>query len=370
MPTSPSAVEFQEELEHALASVYGAVPTYDVEKLVGDASTRSYYRVRAADVAPSTLVIMRLPENALGSDEGKQGDDSEAPAGPIPPLKLPFLNVHRLLESRGLRVPRVYHADLARRVVALEDLGDETFEARLLAQPDNRRRLYERAIELVVAFQDATQTPDHDCVAYSRAFDPALLRWELDHFDEWGLCAPFGKPDAVTHEALQREFDALTDALVALPQRLVHRDFQSRNLMWLRDELVLIDFQDALMGPAPYDLVALLCDSYVSLSAEEQNHLLDHYAALRDYDEKARHALHRAFHLTAVQRKLKDAGRFVFIDRVRGNPRFLTWYRQSIVYAARSAETAGLSELSALLKQVLPGYPEDVPTPQAISPMG
>ena len=48
---------------------------------------------------------------------------------------------------------------------------------------------------------------------------------------------------------------------------LCHRDYHSRNLMLHDGSLYIIDFQDARMGPDTYDLVSLLRDSYVDLSA-------------------------------------------------------------------------------------------------------
>src|SRR5262249_984311 len=110
----------------------------------------------------------------------------------------------------------------------------------------------------------------------------------------------------------------------------VHRDYQSRNLM-VREgasgaELVWIDFQDALLGPRVYDLVALLNDSYQTFDRGFVEARLDDFARTSGLDEAARVALGREFDVVTVQRKLKDAGRFVFIDRVKKNPAFLPYF--------------------------------------------
>jgi aminoglycoside/choline kinase family phosphotransferase len=78
-------------------------------------------------------------------------------------------------------------------------------------------------------------------------------------------------------------------------------------------------------------------------------------------------ALRHAFFRVAAQRKLKDAGRFVFIDRVRKNPDFLRWYPQSLVYAGRALRTSGYLELSALIERHLPGFPDHAAVPAATS---
>jgi aminoglycoside/choline kinase family phosphotransferase len=173
--------------------------------------------------------------------------------------------------------------------------------------------------------------------------------------------------------ALDACFDRICDRILALPQGFVLRDYQSRNVMWAprtsgsdrRAQLTVIDFQDALRGPQPYDLVALLNDSYVVLSAELQRATVLVYAAARSFSQEQTDALLAGFQLVAVQRKLKDAGRFVFIDRVRGNPSFLTHYPLSLRYAARALRATGDRELEALLTRLVPGFPDETAIPDA-----
>src|SRR4029077_2469547 len=168
-----------------------------------------------------------------------------------------------------------------------------------------------------------------------------------------------GQLTAADRAQLDTHFDALTAAIVALPVGFVHRDYQSRNLMYAPDgRLVVIDFQDAFMGPAPYDLVALLCDSYLGLWPELQDAMLLRYAEQRDYTAAQLEHLVRGFRLIAVQRKLKDAGRFVFLDRVRNNPSFLQYFPRSLGYVARALHgLPELAELQQLLQRLVPQLP-------------
>jgi aminoglycoside/choline kinase family phosphotransferase len=348
------------DLEPALTRVWGGVPAdLELQKLRGDASTRSYHRLVSAGSEPRSVVVMRLPADALKSDELGSG---------ARPEELPFLNVQRHLAQLAVPVPRVFVDDTARGVVVLEDLGDETFEARLSRTPRAEwLGLYQRAIDVMTTMHERAAAPSDACIAYGRAFDRALLRWELDHFREWGLEACEIALSTTERATLDAAFDRIVDAILALPQGFVHRDYQSRNLMWVpRDggsELVVIDFQDALLGPAVYDLVALLCDSYVDLTAAEQRALIGYAAERRSVPQEA---LERAFWLVAVQRKLKDAGRFVFIDQVRGNQSFLPWYGPSLRYVGRAlSQLEGFDTLATLLQSKLPGYPDAVAQPPA-----
>ena len=124
------------------------------------------------------------------------------------------------------------------------------------------------------------------------------------------------------------------------------------------ERLCWIDFQDALLGPRVYDLVALLSDSYQVFDRPFVEARLDDYAGARGLDAVERVALGREFDRVTVQRKLKDAGRFVFIDRVKGNPSFLPFVEPTIAKVraslARLTDDADMRDLAALLDRVLP----------------
>lgn len=333
-----------------------------ITKLRGDASTRSYYRAELATpyLGAASLIVMKLPADALKSDEATSS---------AVPTELPFLNVQRCLAKRGVPVLQVHAVDMAAGVLLLEDLGDETFFERLQGLDRSEwSASYETAIDVLAGMHSRMQSPDPSCIAYDRAFDATLLRWELDHFREWGLEELSGPLDADARRALDACFDDLVAQLLALPQGFVHRDYQSRNLMWTRrgdsEELVVIDFQDALLGPRVYDLVALLCDSYVDLDESLQVAMLQRYAAKSDMSSSDTQTLLRGFWRVALQRKLKDAGRFVFIDRVRKNPDFLQWFPQSLRYVGRALKHCPeMASLSALLHRLMPGFPEHASVP-------
>jgi aminoglycoside/choline kinase family phosphotransferase len=343
-------------LADALCTAFGPdARVTQLDTLVGDASTRLYQRARLAHAPVASAIVMRLPPDALTrSDELAKASSGD---------ELPFSNMLRAANARGVRVPALY-ADLTRAgnfTVLLEDLGDQTLFTTLVHTPRATwSTLYERAVDLLCEWQRSFAERDTSCVAYGRRFDRGLLRWELDHFREWGVDAWRGP---IASDALRRdldaEFDRLADDVAALPTTLVHRDWQSKNLMVLGNgSLAVIDFQDALVGPRPYDLVALLCDSYVGLEPDEQVAWLARYVARAGLSAAERDAFERAFWTQAVQRKLKDAGRFVFIDRVRKNQSFLEYIPQSVRYVHRALVALGdeRASLHALLAQIAPDW--------------
>jgi len=328
-------------------------PRFEVKKLMGDASSREYYRIFLNDVqnGADSIILMKFdPQSARKSEEAAAGD---APAG-----EFPFISVLKYLEHGGLRVPALHHQDISAGLVFLEDLGDVQVGS-LVKDSGNatRTKWYCKAIDLLVRFQlHNSRSELKDFIGFNRGFGYDLLMWECYHYVEWGIEALYNKKIVESQTCQIREyFERICNGLTSLPQILVHRDFQSRNMMVLPDEeIALIDFQDALMGPWPYDLVALLRDSYVKLDDELLDELITYYC---DVYEKTfnttidRQAFLKAFYLQTLQRKLKDSGRFVFIDRVKHNDSYLKFIPNSLSYVKwafdRLPEFDGLRKILA-----------------------
>jgi len=311
-----------------------------LETLAGGASIRRYHRVTVDGGKWPSVMVMELGDNPLKSEEAAKG---------AAPTELPFINVQRYLARAGAAVPAIHRYDADRGFIYLEDLGDITFESRVVdAGDDVRARYYRQAIDQLVALQRfAAAHPDPECVAFSRGFDYELLKWELDHFREYGLDAQGLTLSPSERDEVDKIFRRIAEELAAEPRGFVHRDYQSRNLM-VQDldgapRLRIIDFQDALLGTRAYDLVGLLRDSYVALSPSLLDDLVAHFVTTAQIDAAR---FQHLFDLQVVQRKLKDAGRFVFIDRVKHNPSFLVHIPNSLDYVARSL--ARLPELASL----------------------
>ena len=325
-------------LQAAYTSATGQ-PAGRVTRLPGGAGNRIYWRVEPAVGGPSA-VVMELPADPLQSEEASKHE-----AAP----ELPFLNVHRYLEGLGVRVPRIYLDAHARGFVVLEDLTDRTLEAAL--EGGDRRRIYAAAVDQLARLRAGAEArPDPACLAWSRGFDFELYQWEFDHFLEYGMFARGSTATDAELQALRVAFAEISRELAAAPRSFTHRDYQSRNIMVLPSgEQVVIDFQDALQGPRQYDLVCLLRDSYVELDRPLIDELLARYcAALGIADVPGFVAF---FDLLTVQRKLKDAGRFVFIDQVKKNPGFLVHIPSSLRYVkdalSRRPDLARVSEILA-----------------------
>jgi len=335
-------------LDQLVRRSFGAPPR-SVTPMPGGASTRRYFRVELD--GDRSAVAMFVPD-ARPEEVTTAGTEA---------ARWPFLEVAALLGERGVRVPVLHGESCDEGLLLIEDLGDETLAVFLERSPERKPEIYTTAVTDLARAQRALADLPGGSVVRTRAFDEALLRWELDHFREWGLDAldkALPAEDLATWNAIA---DRLARRIAGWPRGFVHRDYQSRNLMVKHREggaaeLVWIDFQDALLGPAVYDLVALLNDSYQTFDRAFQEARLDEYAAEIGLDAAGRERLGREFDVLTVQRKLKDAGRFVFIDRVKKNPSFLPYFEPSIAKVrgalARLRDEEDMRWIEGMLRRV------------------
>lgn len=281
--------------------------------LTGDASDRRYFRILVSE-GPSTVLALH--------------------AGPIEYGALPFVNVADLLARMPVPIPSILdHADDL-GVLLLEDLGDVTLQAHLgAAPPAEHVALYRQAVALIDVVQTRgaeLRSPAH--LPYSIAFDVAKLTWELEFFAKHFLQAYRGVELApAAREALGAEFRTIVEELAGEPRVLCHRDYHSRNLMLHQEQLYIIDFQDARMGPDTYDLASLLRDSYVDLTEQTVEDLIAYFLALRGRIGLEREFRAR-FDVMALQRNLKALGTFGYQTTARRNPVYIQYIPRTLRY--------------------------------------
>jgi aminoglycoside/choline kinase family phosphotransferase len=275
-------------------------------RLAGDASTRSYFRVYYPDGQTRILMLQAHP-----------GSNEEAS----------FLDVQRFLENLGLPVPKVYRRHPDEGLIVLEDLGDDLLET-VVQRGDEAetRALYHEAVDLLVRMRQAINASSARCVAFDLAFDEAKLMHEMDFFVTHFVRGLAGiELSRHTSGTLQEFFSTFCRRLAREPRVFAHRDYHARNLLLHEGRLVMIDFQDARMGPAQYDLASLLRDSYVTLPEELVHELMDRY--FDGAGEKLRGSRERfdyIFDLMCLQRNIKALGTFGYQTHVRGSERYLS----------------------------------------------
>ncbi len=309
--------------------------------LAGDASFRRYYRLR------------RGTESAVLMDAPPPQEDVR-----------PFVAVATHLVRLGYSAPRILGADVESGLLLLEDLGDETYTRRLAAG-DDERRLYELAVDLLI---DLHRRPGAAGIALP-AYDEERYLAEATLLTDWYLPALSGGD---TDPAIRADYVAgwreVLAAAVSGPQTLVLRDYHVDNLMWLpeRDGLArigLLDFQDAVLGPAAYDLVSLIEDARRDVDEKLGQDLIARYLAAFPALDPERFAA--AYAVLGGQRNAKIIGIFTRLCRRDGKPQYLAHIPRVWRWLERDLTHPALEPLRAWFDRHLPPQRRQVPAPKA-----
>jgi aminoglycoside/choline kinase family phosphotransferase len=291
-----------------LAEWLGSLDLVDAASLrpaSSDASFRRYFRL---DVVPAlrdklgaTLVAMDAPP-----------ERENVPA---------FIHVQGLLQAAGVTVPAIVARDVDNGFLLLSDLGTTTYLQRLDA--DNAAFMYSDAVDALIKFQMASQA------GVLPEFDRAFVLREMNLFPEWFIGRHLGvEMNDIQRAQLDKVFEAITSNVLAQQQVYMHRDFHSRNLMFLdQGNPGVLDFQDAVFGPVTYDLASLLRDAYIQW---DEDFVLDWVVR---YWQSAKgvglpvnpdiDAFYRDFEYMALQRHLKILGLFCRLNYRDGKPVYM-----------------------------------------------
>ncbi|MDG4476350.1 aminoglycoside phosphotransferase family protein [Thiovibrio frasassiensis] len=313
---------FTEEHRQALGRLLAAqglspdIPVAD--RMAGDGSDRQFFRFSVGDL--SLLAVLPSPTLPLGMAEARAAH---------------AIGLH--FSTHGAAVPRIYGFAEECGLILFEDLGDTKLHDLVL--------LYgAESPEVDLFYREALAALAHLQTEASQDFQPAWC-WDTPRYDrelmltresgyfQKALCEDFLGMNNLPRGLIQ-EFVFLADRALQEPADFIlHRDFQSRNLMVHKGKVRIIDFQGARMGPLGYDLASLLIDPYAGLSLDRQQALLGCYLdALASHIPLDRGRFIEGYYYMALQRNLQILGAFAFLSKIRGKQ----FFRQFIKPAART----------------------------------
>ena len=261
-------------------------------------SDRKFYRVRCS---PEQTII--LVKYNLEREENRH-----------------YVEIAQFLAEHGIRAPKIYFHDPAEGLIWIEDLGERDLFGYREESWLVRRAFYESALDEVAKLH---RLPEEVCVGVKDSlpaeFNAELYQWEQHYFFENCLGRYFKiDQDKIDKLAALPVLNEIANRLSSLPRVLVHRDFQSQNIIVRNGRAYLIDFQGMRPGLAEYDLASLLYDPYVDLTEAERGELIEHYCAGKpagDFDDTLR--------LCAMQRLMQALGAYGFLGLVKGDTSFL-----------------------------------------------
>jgi len=274
-------------------------------------SDRKFYRVRCS--AEQTLILVRYN---LEREENRH-----------------YVEIAKFLEASGVCAPKIYFHDPDEGLIWLEDLGERDLFSYRGEGWLVRRAFYESALDEVAKLH---RLPESVCIEMRQhlpaEFNAALYVWEQNYFFKNCLGRYFEIDKAKTSElAALPALQEIAQRLARLPRVLVHRDFQSQNIIIRNGQAHLIDFQGMRPGLAEYDLASLFFDPYVDLANEKRAELIQYYqnrqiengGSIRaDFDDTLR--------LCAMQRLMQALGAYGFLGLVKGHKTFLQYIPKAL----------------------------------------
>jgi tRNA threonylcarbamoyl adenosine modification protein YjeE len=319
------------------------------QRMAGDASTRSYARLVRND---GVVILMNSPKRPDGPAiyEGRPYSAAVHLAEDVKP----FVAIANGLRERGFSAPAIHHADLDAGFLITEDFGNAGFVEGDPPAPIAER--YQAATDMLAALH-RQQLPEILMLAPQLiyavpSFDTEALLVEVGLMPEWYM------PDrnAAPTDALRAEFTAMWRELLAKPaaaaKTWVMRDFHSPNLIWLdaRAEFAkvgIIDFQDAVLGPAAYDLASLLQDARIDVPEALELSMLTRYikARLASDDTFDPAAFAELYAVMSAQRNTRLLGTFARLNRRDGKPQYLKHQPRIWTYLNRSLDHPALSAI-------------------------
>jgi N-acetylmuramate 1-kinase len=280
------------------------VAEIEIRPIQKGGSDRKFYRIRCS--AAQTLILVKYN---LELEENQH-----------------YVPIANFLRKHGIRVPEIYFHDPTAGLIWIEDLGERDLYNYRQESWLVRRAFYESALDQIAILH---ALPESICVEMKEhlpaEFNAELYLWEQNYFFKYCLGRYF-KVDNTRRAALAGlpALKEIAELLASFPRVLVHRDFQSQNIIIRNGQAYLLDFQGMRPGLPHYDLASLLYDPYVDLAESERTELIAYYRGRQlengitidgDFNLKLR--------FCAMQRLMQALGAYGFLGLVKGHKHFL-----------------------------------------------
>lgn len=258
----------------------------------------------------------------------------------------------RFFRRYSIPVPQLIEADHQNMSAIFEDLGDLSLYSWLKCQREKEQieKIYRQVIDVLILIHTVATEHVSECpILRNGVFDYNHLRWETDYFIE-RFVKGTGNIRVKDLSALNGEFHRLALKVDSFPKTVIHRDFQSQNIMITKEGIPrILDYQGARMGPPAYDLVSILWDPYYRLKDDLRERLLNYYVAQMKkitpptppLSKGGIEGLSGNYHLVEsefknsllpcrLQRHMQALGAYGFLSSVKGKRYFLKYVPEGL----------------------------------------
>ena len=295
-------IELIESLTRERFSLDHDAPLF-LKPILKGGSGRNFYRFHLS--AEKSLIAMHYteerPENAL------------------------YFAIGKFLERLEVPVPHIEAHDHENRVLWMEDLGEIDLYSLKEKSWEERKEAYQKTLRAIKRLHEKGWVEAlKQKLVLMPGFDAKLYKWERSYFLEnlvERVCEI--SLSNAERDSFEREGEVLAKSLLNEVCCLVHRDFQSQNVILKNDKIFFIDFQGMRSGAFFYDLASLLYDPYISFSEKEQLELLRYYFELESVPNLSWALFYERFQTAAIQRLMQALGAYGFLGLVKGKKEFL-----------------------------------------------
>jgi len=302
-----------------------------LKKIKGDASLRSFIRKSEKNFS-SILVYAKKDKNKN---------------------LLIYDSINKILNKNKILAPLMYEENYKKSFIEIEDFGDKTIY-KLLKKTNSKFNYFKKVIKLLKQIQSIKdksiknfKNKRYKIPIYKRK----ILIQEANLFYNWYVKKnlPKNKSQKFAKD-FRKIITRLSSKLQLRNNVFVHRDFHVSNLMLVKDQIGIIDSQDALIGNKAYDLASLVDDVRIKTSKGLKNKIYNYY--VKKFSETEKIKIKNDFEILSVLRNLKIIGIFTRLAMRDGKRNYL----RLIPYAwklidTRIKENNVFSNLRDLLNQ-------------------
>ena len=261
-----------------------------LKKLNGDASLRTFFRNKKKN---SSSIIVYANKNKRSN-------------------LLIYDSINQILLKNNILAPKLLSENYSKNYIEIEDFGDQTIFNLLKKSRTNKLVIFKRIIRLLNKLQLIRQRKIKNFKKKNYKipnYHPKILLEEAKLFSDWYVDPYLVKSKkSIFKEKFIKVVKNLIKKLHYKNDTFVHRDFHVSNLMMVKNEIALIDTQDALIGNKAYDLASLIDDVRFKTSNDIKKKLFNYYLK----SQKKINKLHikNDFEIISVLRNLKIIGIF------------------------------------------------------------
>ncbi len=262
-----------------------------------------------------------------------------------------YVRLLKHLYKIGIAVPELIC--IKDKLVIVEDLGKNSLYALVKKGCRNLLNFYKMAIEELVKLQ-IYGYPD---APVSDFYDYEHIKWEQDYFKTYFLdqfCNISRVKIAIIEDELKILRNLVYNTTRPISNFLMHRDYQSQNILIKDGRIRIIDFQSARIGPLTYDLASLLRDACVKISKNREHQLIEYYLKClkKQGIEINRRFFLKVYQLTAIQRNMQALGAFANLSLNKGKAHFKEYIQNGVCLLKRGLKEGNFVQCLKLLNSI------------------